>query len=210
MRSLACLLATLGACLATPAFAEEGASPGGELEQAPSLDSLFGDSLAPNPPLEDLRAVTEGLASKRRTGGLQVKTDIAAPDASVAFLEAFAAARIIMSPKEGCVPANPERRKVTRVGLNKVPGQGPAFSICLKLSSKVGRQMRLTAAIVDARNRRVAKSEGVVDFGGKERLDYVLDFSPVPFRMEGPHQLAIELEGKEAARLPLFEVKVTE
>lgn len=179
-------------------------------EEAPSLNDLFGDTLSTGSSVKDLEAATQGLEGKTSGGGLRPKTEIADPDASVSFLSAFAAERIVITKKEGCIPGDAMRTKVVSIEIDQLPGPSPKFSTCVSMASKAGRQMRLTAAIVDARNRRVAKAEGVVDFTGKPRLDYVLDFPPVPFRMAGPHLLVIDLEGKPAAKLPLFEVKVTE
>lgn len=199
--------------LAAPLALAEGAGKDDKKagqEEAPSLDDLFGDTLSTGSSVNDLKAATEGLESQTGQGGLKPKTEIADPDAGVQLLGAFAAERIVITRKEGCIPADPQRTKVTFIELDEVPGKGPAFSTCLQMQSKAGRQMRLSAFIVDGRNRRVAKAEGVVDFRGKPRLDYVLDFPPVPFRAAGPYLLAIDLDGKPAGKLPLFEVKVAE
>lgn len=173
----------------------------------PALDALFGDALKPSGDLGELKKATEGLEGGTDADGLRPKTEILDLDAKVSFLEAFAAKRIVLSRKEGCIPAGYERKKVTFIEVLELPAKTPAFSLCLKMRSKVGRPMRLTAAIVDVRNRRVAKAEGVADFTGKPRLDYIFDFSPVGLTLPGPYQVVVDLEGKPAARLALFEVK---
>ena len=67
----------------------------------------------------------------------------------------------------------------------------------------------LSVAIVDPRNARVVKAEDVVDFAGRTgRVDHVLDFPAPVFKVAGPYQYLIEMDGKEVARLPIFDVRV--
>ena len=215
LRTPVLLLVTL--CAGAPAGAEEakGAPPGGgaqgrPAEQAPNLDELFGDSLGGGSSMQDLKDATQGIGSKTTSDGLKPKTDVHDPNAKVSFLGAFAAERIVVTKKEGCIPAGRERKKVVTIELNQLPSKGPVFSTCVSMESTVGRQMHLAASIVDARNRRVAKAEGVADFAGRPKLDYVLDFPAVPFQLAGPYQLVVDLDGKPAARLPLFDVKLVD
>ena len=76
------------------------------------------------------------------------------------------------------------------------------------MKSKIGREVRVTTRIVDAKGRRVGVGNDVLDFRGKPVLHHILDFPPLTFREQGKHFYVIELDGKKAKKLPLFEVKL--
>lgn len=171
----------------------------------PDMTDLFGDTLAPSTDMKELEEATANIPVKRETG-LSVKSEVTAPDVSVHLLEAFAAAKIVNAPKEGCIPADALRTIVKKVELDRFPGQSTPFSVCMKLRSRAHRAMQVAAFIVDARQRRVAKLSDRIDFTSHEHIDFILDFPAVPFRMEGPHELVVETEGKEAGRAPLLTV----
>ena len=141
--------------------------------------------------------------------GLAPKTAVVDDEAKVQFYSAFAAEKIVIDKKLGCQVAGRDKKKLTYFAFDEVPAEGVPFSVCLTMQSKAGREMAMSVAIVDPRNARVVKAEDVVDFRGRtQRMDHILDFPAPIFKLVGPYQYVVELDGKEVARLPIFDVKI--
>lgn len=173
-----------------------------------NLDALFGDALAGTGAGGDFKAAAEALESvPEASSTLLVKSEFEAPDHRAELVHAFAAQRVLLSTKKGCVSSMPDGETIAFVELRKLPGASQAFAVCLRIKSEIGRPMRLAVAIVDPKNRRIARAKGDVDFSQASEKDHALQFPPVNFRMYGKHFLVLDLEGKEVGRLPLFDVR---
>jgi hypothetical protein len=168
---------------------------------------LFGDSLDDRPQ-RDLRDITKGIGEKKAATGLTPKADAVDENAKVELARVFAAKRIRIHKDRGCEPADAERTRISDITVDALPARVQAFSVCLTLNSRAGREMRVATAVVDAKNRKVARAESVVSFRGKPVIDHVMEFPPVELKESGTYSYAIDVEGKEAGRLPLFLVKV--
>jgi hypothetical protein len=182
---------------ATPALADD---PFGD---------LFGDTLDANKKkrLDDV----EKAASDVKVGGsqktLQPKGTAAEGADGVDFLDQFIANRIVITEKEGCIPANTDRMRITYLEYDDYPARSPKVSLCMKMASRANRQVRITASIVNPRLKRVGRADTVVSFAGITKTDHVLDYPEMSLDMVGPYFLAIDLDGKPVAKLPLFEVR---
>ncbi len=174
-----------------------------------AVDAFFDD--APKQggtSLDALKNAANDVAHKEKKG-LAPKTNTIDDEAKVQFFTAFAAEKIVIDKKLGCQPGGRDKKKLTYFAFDEVPAEGVAFSICVTLQSKAGREVAMSAAIVDPRNAKISRAEDVVDFRGRSaRIDHVLDFPAPVFKVPGPYVYLIEIDGKEAARLPLFEVKI--
>lgn len=180
---------------------DKGKDPG-------NFDDLFG---APPPKnnLEEMKKATEGVGSKTDTSGLAPKEDAADPNAGVQLLKVFAAEKIAQDKKLGCQPGGRDKKKLVDWTFDEVPAKANVgFEVCLTLTSKVGREMNMNVAIVDARNQRVAKASDVIDFRSRPKIDHVLEFPPPIFKNVGQHFYVVDLDGKEIGRLPLFVVNL--
>lgn len=199
------LLVATTLVVALPALADPQDNKGDD-----AFGDLFGDSLsgAKKSKLDEL----EQAAGEVKTGGAKEtlqpkgKTDVGAE--GVDFLDQFAAERIQITKKEGCIPAEPKRIRITYLEYLELPAKSPKLSLCLKMSSRVNRQVRITATIVNPRLKRVARAESVVSFAGATRTDHVLDYPEMPLDMTGQYLLLVDVDGKPAAKLPLFEVRL--
>lgn len=175
----------------------------------PAVDAFF--DTPPTPKKSSLDALTKATKDvvSREEKVLEPKTTAIADDVVVKVVSVFAAEKIVIDKKLGCQPAGPDKKKVTYVVADEFPYEGVPLSVCVSMQSAVGRTVTFSVAIIDARRTRIAKAEGVVDFTGRaDRVDFVSDFAGPIFRMAGPHQYVIEVDGKEVARLPLFDVRV--
>ena len=204
-RSLFVLLAVCA--LALPALADEKKKPKADADVDaffdPPKDSNKGTSL------EDLNKASAGVATKVKKTGMAPKGGTIDNDAPVNLHAAFAAQKIVMDKKLGCQPGGRDRKKLTFFTFDELPQNGVPFEVCVTVSSKVGREMSMSVAVVDPRNARVVKAEDVIDFRGRPgRMDHVLEFPAPLFKAAGAYQYVIELDGKEVGRLPLFTVKV--
>lgn len=201
MRNATLMLAS-ALLVALPLVAQE--------EKGDAFGDLFGDSLSGSRK-NDLGALEEA-AGNVKTGGsdqsLTPKGETSVGKGGVDFLDQFAAEKIQITKKEGCIPAEPERIRLTYLEYLEVPAKSPKLSICLKMASRVNRQVRITASIVNPRLKRVARAESVVSFAGITRTDHVLDYPAMPLDMPGQYMVAIDVDGKTVAKLPLFEVKI--
>lgn len=158
--------------------------------------------------IDALEAAANGVAHSKKKG-LAPKTAVVDDEAKVQFYSVFVAEKIVIDKKLGCQVAGRDKKKLTFFAFDEVPAEGVPFSVCLTMQSKAGREMAMSVSIVDPRNSRVAKAEDVVDFRGRtQRLDHILDFPAPVFKLVGPYQYVIELDGKEVARLPIFDVKI--
>jgi hypothetical protein len=183
--------------------------PPAEKKQDPAVDAFFD---APPPPkkssLDALVNASKDVVN-REDKALEPKTTEVKDDVLVRFVSIFAAEKIVLDKKLGCQPGGPEKKKVTYVVADEFPYEAVPLSVCLSMQSSVGRPVAVSVAIIDPRRTRIAKAESVVDFTGHaDRVDAVSDFPAPVFRMAGPHQYVVEIDGKEAARLPLFDVRV--
>lgn len=197
----------LALCLAGSAMADDK----GKKDKQPdaAVDAFFDEPTTPKK--SSLDALTE--ASKavvvKEQKSLAPKSTTVDDEAKIQFFSVFAAEKIVMDKKLGCQPAGRDKKKLTYFSFDEVPAEGVPMSVCLTMQSKVGRSMAISVAIVDPRNARVVKAEDVVDFAGRTgRIDHVLDFPAPIFKLAGPYQYLVEMDGKEVARLPIFDVRV--
>ena len=173
------------------------------------FDNLF-DAPSKGSSMDALhKAASEVGVKESKAGDLAPKAAAADEEAPVKLHSVFAAEKIVMDKKLGCQAGGPAKKKVVEWTFNGLPVQAVPFDVCLTLSSKAGREMSMSVAVVDARNNRLVKAEDVVDFRGRGgRVDHVLGFPAPTFKTPGQHFYVIELDGKEAGRLPIFNVKV--
>lgn len=172
---------------------------------------LFGDSLnSEGSSIDKLRDTTKDIKVKSKNDALAPKSAETGGDGKIELVKAFAASRIRVHPKRGCEPTDRRKTKLRQLTFNELPIKGPAYAVCLRLNSAVGREVRLTTAIVDARNRKIARAESVVSFRGKRSVDHVMEFPAATYRLEGQYEYLVEVEGEEAGRLPLLVVKVSD
>jgi hypothetical protein len=197
----------LSLCLAGSAMADDKGTKDKKPDAA--VDAFFDEPTTPKK--SSLDALTE--ASKavvvKEQKSLAPKSTTVDDEAKIQFFSVFAAEKIVMDKKLGCQPAGRDKKKLTYFSFSEVPAEGVPLSVCLTMQSKVGRSMAISVAIVDPRNARVVKAEDVVDFSGRTgRIDHVLDFPAPIFKLAGPYQYLVEMDGKEVARLPIFDVRV--
>lgn len=206
VRSLSLVVVT--ALLALPALADDKKKPKADADVDAFFDAPKADTKK-STSLDDLNKAAGGVAHKENKGGMAPKGGAVDDDAPVNLHAAFAAQKIVMDKKLGCQPAGRDKKKLSFFTFDELPQVGVAFEVCVTVSSKVGREMSMSVAVVDPRNSRVVKAEDVIDFRGRTaRMDHVLEFPAPLFKVAGPYQYVIELDGKEVGRLPLFEVKV--
>lgn len=207
MRTTPFLRALLASALfvSLPALASPDEKKGGD-----AFGDLFGDSLsgAKQNKLGELEQAAGEVKTNAQGDALQPKGKTDTGNEGVEFLDQFVAERVQITKKEGCIPAEPQRVRVTYLEYLEFPAKSPKLSLCLKMSSRVNRQVRLTATIVNPRLKRVGRAESVVSFAGATRTDHVLDYPELHLDMAGPYQLLIDIDGKPAAKLPLFDVRV--
>ena len=176
-----------------------------------SLDALFGDALEDTSTKGDFKAAADALKSvPPESAALSVKSEFQAPDHRAELVHAFAAQRVLLSTQKGCVSSLPKGETIGFVELRKLPGASQSFAVCLRIKSEIGRPMSMAVALVDSKNRRIARAKGQIDFTQSPQRDHALQFPSVRFRMYGQHFLVLDLEGKEVGRLPLFDVRKTE
>jgi hypothetical protein len=203
MRRLSLVIAL--AVAATPALAEDKKKK----DSGVNIDDLFGAPPAKGGNLDAMKKATEGMGNKTGATGLAPKVDAVDSDAGVTFTNVFAAEKINEDKKLGCQPAGRDKKKVVEWTFDEVPAKAAqGFEVCLTMTSKAGREMNMSVSIVDSRNQKVAKAEDVVDFRGRTKIDHVLEYPAPTFKMVGPYFYVVDLDGKEAGRLPLFVVKV--
>lgn len=207
IRSLA--VAGLGLLLATAALADDKGKKKKDGQKDAAVDAFFDEPTTPKKSTLDALTEASKNVGHKEQKALAPKASTVDDDAQMQFFAVFAAEKIVMDKKTGCQPAGAEKKRLTFFSFDEVPAEGVRMSVCLTMQSKVGRSMAISVAIVDPRNARVVKAEDVVDFAGRTgRIDHVLDFPAPIFKVAGPYQYLIEMDGKEVARLPIFDVKV--
>jgi hypothetical protein len=174
-----------------------------------SVDSFFDPPPEKKAADDDLKKAAAGLGARDKVDTLAPKSGAVDEEAEVKLHAVFAAEVIVMDKKLGCQPGGKKRERVTYWAFEDLPETGVPFQVCLNLSSKAGRQMSTTVSIVDPRNSRIVRAEDVIDFAGRTgRIDHVIEFPATTFKMPGPYQYLVEMDGKEVGRLPIFEVRV--
>jgi len=173
-----------------------------------AVDAFFDEPATPKKSsLDALQDATKGVAASEKKG-LQAKDAVVDDDARITIHGAFAAEKIVIDKKLGCQPQR-GLTKLSYFAFDEVPAEGVPMAVCITLSSAAGREMAMTISIVDPRKSRVAKAESVVDFRGRgTKVDHIVDFAAPFFKIAGPYQYVVEMDGKEIARLPLFDVRV--
>ncbi len=207
VRSLLLTLAVLIAAQA--AFAEDkGKKPATPAPADSAVDAFFDTPTTPKKSnLDALKSAAEGVAATEKKG-LEAKDAVVQNDTKITLHAVFAAEKIVNDKKLGCQPAK-NMTKLTFFTFDEVPSEGVPIEVCLTLSSKAGREMAMTISIVDPRNSRVGRAEDVVDFRGRAgKVDHIIDFPAPFFKVAGVYHYLVEVDGKEVARLPLFEVRV--
>ncbi len=175
-----------------------------------AFGDLFGDSLSGSKKnrMDDLEEAAGNVKAGGHSDALLPKAKSNTGTGGVDFLDQFVAERIQVTKKEGCIPAEPDRIRLTYLEYYEVPAKSPKLSLCLKMSSRVNRQVRITATIVNPRLKRVARAESVVSFAGTQRADHVLDYPEMNLDMTGKYLLMVDIDGKPVAKLPLFDVRL--
>lgn len=201
------------ACAGMLAWLGHGAdAAAGDKKSKPSpvnIDDLFGAPPAKPSGLDAMRKATEEVEAKGHTDDLAPRSADIDKEPEVAFTGVFAATKIEHDRRLGCRPTGRDRIKISHWTFNELPARGPQnFEVCLHLTSSVGREVKLSMAIVDMRNQRVARGEDVVNFNGRAKVDHVLEYPAPLFKLPGQYFYVVDVEGKEVARLPLFTVKL--
>lgn len=174
-----------------------------------AVDAFFDEPTTPKKNAMDALQKAAGDVVHTEKKDLAPKTAVVDDDAKVQFFQVFAAEKMVIDKKLGCQPAGRDKKKLTFFSFDELPAEGVPMSVCVTMQSKSGREMAISVAIVDPRNARVARAEDVVDFRNRAgRIDHVLDFPAPIFKVAGPYQYLIEMDGKEVARLPIFDVRI--
>ena len=174
-----------------------------------AVDAFFDEPTTPKKNAMDAlqKAASDVVHTEKKD--LAPKAAVVDDDAKVQFFQVFAAEKMVIDKKLGCQPAGRDKKKLTFFSFDEVPAEGVPMSVCVTMQSKSGREMAISVAIVDPRNARVARADDVVDFRSRAgRIDHVLDFPAPIFKVAGPYLYLIEMDGKEVARLPIFDVRV--
>lgn len=204
MRAVVVVAALALALVALPSLAEEK-----KKKDTGNFDDLFGAPPAKNSGnLDAMKKATEGVTTKSSGTGLQSKVGTIDNEAGVQLLNVFAAEVVAQEKKLGCQPGGRDKKKIGFWSFDETPAKGSPFEVCLTLASKSGREMNMSVQIVDSRNQRVAKAEDVIDFRGRPKIDHVLAYPAPLFKLPGQYFYVVDLDGKEAGRLPLFVVNV--
>ena len=207
MRSLLLTMSVVVAAAAVhaeePKDKKKKAAPDG------AVDAFFGSE--PTTPkkssLDALQDASRGVAATEKKG-LQAKDAVVGDNAKITIHGAFAAEKIVIDKKLGCQPQR-GLTKLSYFAFDEIPAEGVPMAVCITLSSSAGREMAMTISIVDPRKSRVAKAESIVDFRGRgTKVDHIVDFSAPFFKIAGTYQYVVEMDGKEIARLPIFDVRV--
>jgi hypothetical protein len=202
-------LAAWALCAASSLAAPD--KPPAEKKADPAVDAFFDTPPAPKKSSLDALVNASKDVVSREDKTLEPKATEIKDDVLVRFVSIFAAEKIVIDKKLGCQPGGPEKKKVTYVVADEFPYEAVPLSVCVSMQSSVGRPVALSVAIIDPRRTRIAKAESVVDFTGHaDHVDAVSDFPAPVFRMAGPHHYVVEVDGKEVARLPLFDVRVAQ
>jgi hypothetical protein len=175
--------------------------------KADPFGDLFGETKE-GPGMTDLKAATGEIDANAKSKGLTPREAIVDENAGVELVRVFAAERIVIHRERGCEPGDREKTKLKFIEFSEVPTKGPSYSVCVTLKSRAGREMRIATSIVDPKNHRVARSESVVSFRGKTTIDHVMEFPVVEYKLAGPYQYVVDIDGKEAGRMPLLEIRV--
>jgi hypothetical protein len=196
-------VAALAVVVSAPSRADE---PKKEPKGDPFGD-LFGETKQGSG-MSDLKAATGEIDGKSKNEALAPREAVVDDNAGVELVRVFAAERIVIHRERGCEPADRQKTKLKFLAFSDVPTKGPPYSVCVTLKSRAGREMRIATSIVDPKNHRVARSESVVSFRGKTTIDHVMEFPSIEYKFSGPYQYVVDIDGKEAGRMPLIEVRV--
>jgi hypothetical protein len=174
------------------------------------FDDLFGTPTNNGGNLDAMKKATEGMNTKKSGDAMAPKVGAVGADEGVKFLGVFAAEKIVEDKKLGCQPAGRDKKRLTAWTFDEVPAKAHVrYSVCLTMQSNSGREMSIDLKVVDGRGQRVNSYKDVVNFRGRtEKVDHVIEFEPPIFKLAGQYHYVIDIDGKEAARLPLFVVKV--
>lgn len=156
--------------------------------------------------LDSLKAATQGVKKSDNKNALKPKQAKIRDGANVSFPMIFAAQRIRLDRKKGCVPATRKTIRIKEFQFSQLPAQTVPFSVCLRIASDAGRLMRMSVALVGPRMKRVAHAESVADFTGKDELDHILDWPALNIPTPGVYHYVVDLDGKRVAKIPVFEV----
>lgn len=193
--------------LSMPVLAEDKKKPRADASVDAFFDTPKESKKATS--LEDLSKAAAAVGHKEKQDALAPKGDVVDDEAPVTVHSAFAAQKMVFDKKLGCQPGGKDKKKLTFFIFDELPQAGASFDVCISISSKVGREMSMSVALIDPRNARLVKAEDVIDFRGRSgRMDHVLEFPAPLFKVAGPYFYVVELDGKEVARLPIFDVKV--
>lgn len=177
--------------------------------QEDPFGDLFGAPAATGG-LDSLKAATQGVQKSDNNNALKPKAAKIRDGSNVSFPMLFAAERIRIDRKKGCVPATRKMIRIKEFQFSQLPAQTIPFSVCLRIASDAGRLMRMSVAMVGPRMKRVAHAESVADFTGKDELDHILDWPALQLPAPGVYHYVVDLDGKRVAKIPVFEVKVGE
>jgi hypothetical protein len=198
------------ALLSTAAHADDKKKP----KDDGSFDDLFGKPADGNKGgpsgVDAMKKATESMGDKKKAGDtLAPKVGAIDTEAKIVFLNVFAAQNIVDDKKLGCVPMGKDKRKVTEWSFDELPAKAnTAFDVCLTLQCNAGREVTMRTTVVDPRGARVVNYETSVNFSNRPKLDVITEYPAPLFKTPGQYFYVIDIDGKEAGRLPLFVVKV--
>ncbi len=196
--------AVLALCLALPARADDKGKPPAN----DNFDNLFGAPPAKNA-LDEMKKAAQGVGKLKADDALAPKVDAVQADGKVNFLGVFAAEKIVEDKKLGCQPAK-NKKRVATFTFDELPAKSAVgYDVCLTVQSTTGREVSVRFAVVDPRGGRVNSYTDVMNFAGRTaKLDHVVGFDAPTFKVPGQYVYVVDIDGKEAARLPLFTVVV--
>lgn len=172
-------------------------------------DFLGGLKTAPKPAQDDLKNAAGGVQKKQETDELAPRVEVQARDNAVHMRSVFLSSKIMIT-SAGCVgpsTAGGTAPAIKSINASDLPFIVHPFSVCARLESGRGRAVPVVFRIVTPKGRLVAQSEELVDFGGRQQVDVVVDFPELKFPVEGVYKYRLEVEAVTVTEMDLLDVK---
>jgi hypothetical protein len=207
MRALHVVVVALGVAFLFAGAANADDKKKKDDKGATNFDDLFGSAPQKPSSLDAMKKASDGVGAKTGSNnGLAAKTGTVDDNAAVTLMNVFAAEHILHDDKKGC--QSKDKIKIAEWTFDDTPARGKPFEVCLTVASQIGREVRIDTAVVDSRNGRIATGSGdMLNFSGHTKVDSILAFPAPMFNMPGQYFYVVDVDGKEAGRLPLFVVK---